>query len=72
MADKEKAMVDSMEKIWYAGGITQVIRTLKKNIDDLDVPKMVDYAVQMHSGILIQRFGYFLDALGVPFDEEFM
>jgi len=72
IADKEKTMVDSVEKFWYAGGIVDVIRILKENINTLDVSLLVDYAVQMQSSMLIQRLGYFLDQLEVSFDEQFM
>ncbi len=72
MANKEKTMIDSVEKFWYAGGIVDVIRMLKENIKNLDVSLMVDYAVQMQSSMLIQRLGYFLDQLDVSFDEQFM
>jgi predicted transcriptional regulator of viral defense system len=72
IADKEKTMIDSVEKFWYAGGIVDVIRILKENINNLDVSLMVDYAVQMQSSMLIQRLGYLLDQLDVSFDEQFM
>jgi len=72
MADKEKTMVDSVEKFWYAGGIVDVICKLKENIKNLDVSSMVDYAVRMQSSTLIQRLGYLLEKLDVSFDEQFM
>lgn len=72
IADKEKTMIDSVEKFWYAGGIIDVIQILKKNINKLDVSRLVDYAVQMQSSLLIQRLGYLLDQLNVDFDEQFM
>ncbi len=72
MADKEKLFVDSLEKFKYMGGLVNVIRLLKSNIENLDVQRLVDYTVLMGSSTLIQRVGYVLDHLGVPFDEEFL
>jgi len=72
LADKEKAMVDCLEKFWYADGIVPVIVQLKQQIKALDIERMVEYAVQMHSSTVIQRLGYLLEQLDVPFDDEFM
>ncbi len=72
MADKEKTIVDSLEKFKYIGGLFEVIRILKNNIETLDVQRLVDYTVLMGSSILIQRLGYTLDHLNVSFDEEFL
>ena len=72
MADKEKTIIDSLEKFKYIGGLSEVIRILKNNIETLDVQRLVDYTVLMGSSILIQRLGYTLDHLNVSFDEEFL
>jgi predicted transcriptional regulator of viral defense system len=72
MADKEKTLIDSLEKFKYIGGLSEVIRLLKNNIDTLDVQRLVDYSVLMGSSTLIQRLGYVLDHLNVNFDEDFL
>jgi len=72
MADKEKTLIDSLEKFKYIGGLLEVIRLLKTNIETLDVQRLVDYSVLMGSSTLIQRLGYILDHLNVSFDEEFL
>jgi predicted transcriptional regulator of viral defense system len=72
MADKEKTIIDSLEKFKYIGGLSEVIRILKNNIETLDVQRLVDYTVLMGSSILIQRLGYTLDHLNVSYDEEFL
>ncbi len=72
MADKEKTLIDSLEKFKYIGGLADVIRLLTHHIDTLDVQRLVDYTVLMGSSTLIQRLGYILDHLDVSFDEEFL
>jgi predicted transcriptional regulator of viral defense system len=72
MADREKTIVDGLEKFKYIGGLPEVIRIVKNNIDTLDVQRLVDYTVLMGSSVLIQRLGYILDHLDVSFDEEFL
>ncbi len=72
MADKEKTLVDSLEKFKYIGSLAEIICILKNNLETLDVQRLVDYTVLMGSSTLIQRLGYILDHLDVSFDEEFL
>jgi len=70
MADREKSIVDSVDKIRYAGGIGEVSDVLKNGAGRADMDRMVDYAVRMGSGSLIQRLGFLLEDMGMEFDEE--
>jgi predicted transcriptional regulator of viral defense system len=72
MADKEKTFVDCLEKFKHCGGIVEVVRLLKDNLQNLDIQRLVDYTVLMGSSTLIQRLGYVLNNLDVTFDEEFL
>jgi predicted transcriptional regulator of viral defense system len=72
MADKEKTMVDCLEKFKYMGGLIEMIHLLKKHLNILDAQRLVDYTVLMGSSTLVQRLGYILDRLNVSFDEEFL
>lgn len=61
MAEKEKTVIDSIDKIRYAGGIeevTKVINNAKKNIN---FKKLMEYTLRMKSFSLIQRLGFLLD-----------
>jgi predicted transcriptional regulator of viral defense system len=72
MADKEKTLIDSLEKFKYIGGLTEIIHLLRDTIETIDVQRLVDYSVLMGSSTLIQRLGYILDQLNIDFDEEFL
>jgi predicted transcriptional regulator of viral defense system len=72
IADKEKTLIDSLEKFKYIGGLSEIIRILRTHIDTLEIQRLVDYTVLMGSSTLIQRLGYILDHLNVRFDEEFL
>lgn len=72
IAEKEKIFVDGLEKFKYMGGLAEVIKLLKNNIQNLDVQRLVDYTVLMGSSTLIQRVGYVLDQFDVTFDEDFL
>jgi len=70
MADKEKTIVDSVDKIRYAGGIREVFSVLKDGVKKVSVTRLVDYSVRMGSSSLIQRLGFLLEGAGIEFNEE--
>jgi len=70
MAEKEKAIVDSIDKIKYAGGIFEVIEILRNGINKINIDKTLDYASRMGSSSLIQRLGFLLESLGIKFDSK--
>lgn len=66
MADAEKAVLDSLDRPQYAGGIPEVAAMLKNGQGRLDWAKLADYAVRFRSQALIQRLGYLVDTLDIP------
>lgn len=63
MAEPEKALVDSIDRPSYAGGIEEVISVVFNGIKRGDSKKLVQYAIGMHSHSLIQRLGCIIDFL---------
>ncbi len=63
IAEPEKALVDSIDKPSYAGGIEEVISVVLNGIKRCDSKKLVQYAISMHSHSLTQRLGYIIDFL---------
>ncbi len=47
MADKEKTLIDNLEKFKYIGGLAEVIRILAHHIDALDVRRIIDCTILM-------------------------
>lgn len=72
MADKEKSIVDSIDKMKYTGGIREVVEIIKVGIRKVDIDKLLDYACRMGSSSLVQRLGFLLESLKVEFDDEFL
>lgn len=74
MAEPEKAIVDSVDKVTYAGGIAEVARVIHSarnklvhdGEDALELTRLVDYALRMRSQALVARLGYLLETLEVP------
>ena len=64
MADKEKAIVDSIDKLRYAGGLPEVVSVVYHSYNELDKQKLASYAKRMNSHALCQRLGFVIDFLG--------
>lgn len=54
MAEPEKAVVDSLDKLSYAGGIVEVARVVHAARDRVDLEKLTDYALRMGTHALVQ------------------
>ncbi len=66
MAEPEKAIVDSLDKMHYVGGIVEVAAILRAARGKVSWEKVGDYALRMRNRALIQRLGYLVDTLPLP------
>ncbi len=64
IAEKEKAMLDSLLLPKYAGGIKEIWKSFVAAQSKLEVQKLIKYAMKMESKILLRRLGFFLERLG--------
>lgn len=65
IADPEKAIVDSVDKPGYAGGIGEVAAAIARGSRVCDWNRLTAYALKMNSVALVQRLGYLMDFAGV-------
>ena len=65
IAEKEKAIIDSLLFPKYSGGISEIIFCIKSGEKRLDINKIVDYALKAESKALIRRLGFILEKLGI-------
>lgn len=64
IASPEKSIVDSVDKVKYAGGIEEVTSVIYSGLKGkVDCKKLVDYAIKMNSYSMVQRLGFLLDFL---------
>jgi predicted transcriptional regulator of viral defense system len=70
MAEREKALLDCLDRPAYAGDIPEVAGMLQRGKSNLDWEKLVGYAVRFESRVLLQRLGYLIDRLSLPIDPE--
>lgn len=61
IADKEKAIVDSL----YLPKHCPLDETYNALKEELDLAKLISYALRMHSKVLLKRLGYLLDLRGI-------
>jgi predicted transcriptional regulator of viral defense system len=70
-SDREKTILDCLERFDLCGGIDEVIRTISVLIEEIAADKLLDYLVQMKNQALTQRLGLILERLStlLPIDE---
>jgi predicted transcriptional regulator of viral defense system len=70
MAEREKTILDSLDRPGYAGDIPEVAGMIQRGKSNLDWNKLVDYAVRFETKALLQRLGYLIDLLNLPIEPE--
>ena len=63
ISDKEKTIVDCLDKPRYCGGMTEVMKAFSM-ADELNMDKLIDYAIKM-GGAVVKRLGVILDMHGI-------
>ena len=64
IANKEKAIIDSVLFPKYSGGMREINLCLKRGLNELSKEKLILYAVKMNSKVVIRRLGFLLENLG--------
>lgn len=70
MADREKTIVDALDRPAYAGDIPEIAAMLWHGRGQLDWDRLADYALRMESQALVQRLGYLASLLNAPLGES--
>jgi len=63
MAGPEKSLVDSVDKMKYAGGIEEVTAVVYNGLKKVDPHDLVEHALRMRAHSLAQKMGYLIDFL---------
>lgn len=61
LADKEKALVDSLDNLPSAGGFEEVAKALFNAKSEIEILKLIEYALEMRNKTLCSRLGYLLE-----------
>jgi predicted transcriptional regulator of viral defense system len=65
ITDKEKTIIDCLDKPQYCGGMIEVIKSLKNGRKELDFKKLSEYANQIGNSGVVRRLGYICDFLNI-------
>jgi len=68
IAEPEKLLIDCLAFPHYAGGFGEIENAAIKA--ELDMVKMIDYAIRTGSGTICSRLGYLLETTGKKFNAE--
>jgi len=66
VTDREKTLVDAADRPDLAGGILQLVETLRGHWRELDWQRIDSYLVRFDSGAVIKRLGYLVESLALP------
>ena len=64
ITDKEKTIVDCLDRPEYCGGVIEVAKALNNEVYGSD--RLSRYAANMKNSGVIRRLGYLCDQLGIP------
>ncbi|MBI2857319.1 MAG: hypothetical protein HYX95_03265 [Chloroflexi bacterium] len=64
--DRERALLDAFHHFHIFGSLSVALEILEAHLEDIDVPRLVQYAQQLRVGAAVKRVGWALDSLGVP------
>ncbi|GAB6101015.1 type IV toxin-antitoxin system AbiEi family antitoxin domain-containing protein [Thermococcus atlanticus] len=65
ITDREKTVVDCLDKPRYCGGIIEVAKAFR---EELDTEKLREYALRINNSAVVRRLGYLCDYSGVDID----
>lgn len=69
ITDKEKTIIDCLDKPKLCGGIIEAAKGLAEGIkDNIDLEKLTAYAEQIGNNAVIKRLGYLSESLDLPVD----
>ena len=63
IAEKEKAIIDSLLFSKYAGGMKEITRCIKYALNNININKLINYALRIESKAVLRRLGYILEEL---------
>jgi predicted transcriptional regulator of viral defense system len=70
VSDIERTIIDGLCQPEYCGGVTEVAKGLWMRHNDIDIEKLVDYALRFGIGAVIRRLGYLLELYGLASNRE--
>jgi predicted transcriptional regulator of viral defense system len=64
VSDREKTILDCLERFDLCGGVDEVARTISVLVEEIAADTLLDYTKRMDNQALTQRLGLILERLG--------
>lgn len=61
VSNLERTIIDCLKKPQYCGGLTQVAKGLWMRHQDMNITRLIEYAMKIHVGSVASRLGYLLE-----------
>lgn len=69
-ADKEKTLIDCLDKQHYGGSVIDIAKGLFRARKEVNLNKLIKYALRMKNKSLTKRLGYLLELLKIKFNKK--
>src|SRR5690606_24330577 len=66
--DRERALLDAFHHFHIFGSLSVALEILEDHLADLDVPRLVEYAVRLGVAAVVKRLGWALEEFGTSAD----
>ncbi len=65
VSNLERTVIDCLKHPQYSGGLTEIAKGLWMRQHDINVDRLVEYAVNMHVGAVMRRLGFLLELYNI-------
>lgn len=74
VSDLERTVIDGLKNPEYCGGLTEVAKGLWLRHQDINISRLIRYALKIKVGAVIRRLGYLIELykIGAPEDWKFL
>ena len=70
ISDLERTVIDGLRHPHYCGGVTEVAKGLWMRRQDMQIDKLVAYALRLGTGAVLRRLGFLLEQYGLGSKEN--
>jgi predicted transcriptional regulator of viral defense system len=70
VTDREKTLLDCLDRVDLAGGIPEVTKALRSDVDGFDWSRVDEYLERFGSGAIVKRVGFLVEAMKLDIPER--
>ncbi len=70
VSDLERTIIDGLKQPEYCGGLTEVAKGLWMRQQDVNINRLISYAIKIGVGVVIRRLGFLLELYKIGISED--